>query len=175
MPTPSWRVFTIYIDIYVQQYTVHYFRIQILTVHSTLLPDPNTYSTQYFNTGSKYLQYTTGFWNNPCILGLVQHRVQYRLHIENSTLKIPVHIWYSTYVYCIHTSGLFNTQYIFTGTVHTECPKASAYNNWYSTLLLQYIGYTRQIGKIIIKFQKFQIPRTSFVMEELPVKSDPSR
>ena len=128
------------------QYTVHYYRIQTLTVHSTLLPDPNTYSTQYFNTGSKYLQYTTGFWNNPCILGLVQHRVQYRLHIENSTLKIPVHIWYSTYVYCIHTSGLSNTQYIFTGTVHTGCPKASAYNNHYSTLLLEYIGYTRQTG-----------------------------
>ena len=124
VPTPSWRVSTIYIYICTVLHSTLY-RIQIFKIYSIFKPNPNISNISYFNTGSKYLQYTTGFGNNPCIVSMVQHRVQYRQHIENSTIKIPVHIWYSTYIYCIHTSGLFSTQYIFTGTVHTGCPRAS--------------------------------------------------
>ena len=123
------QIFTVHSTLYrIQIFAVHstLYRIQIFKIYSIFKPNPNISNISYFNTGSKYLQYTTGFCNNPCIVGMVQHRVQYRQHIENSTIKIPVHIWYSTYIYCIHTSGLFSTQYIFTGTVHTGCPRASA-------------------------------------------------
>ena len=38
------------------------YRYICTAVHSTLFPDPNTYSTQYIITGSKHLQYTVHYY-----------------------------------------------------------------------------------------------------------------